>query len=131
MVGRTSDHAGRRGYDSDLTDAQWDLVAPLLPPERGGRGWGRPLTHPRREIVNAILYMARAGGSWRQLPGDLPPWATVYDYFATWKANGTVDRIHDRLCDAVRDEAGRDPMVTVIRDALIGRPWIPPLPAPT
>jgi hypothetical protein len=71
-VGRMSDHAGRRGYDSDLTDAQWELVEPLLPPERGGRGWGRPLTHPRREIVNAILYMARAGCSWRQLPGDLP-----------------------------------------------------------
>ncbi|MCA1676862.1 MAG: IS5 family transposase [Actinobacteria bacterium] len=107
-----SDHAGRRGYDSDLTDAQWKLVEPLLPPERGGRGWGRPLTHPRREIVNAILYMARAGGSWRQLPGDLPPWATVYDYFATWKSNGTVDRIHDRLRDGVRDKAGRDPMAS-------------------
>jgi len=46
-----SDHAGPRGYDSDLTDAQWELVEPLLPPERGGRGWGRPLTHLRREIV--------------------------------------------------------------------------------
>ncbi len=106
------DHAGRRGYDSDLTDAQWALVEPLLPPERGGRGFGRPLTHPRREIVNAILYLARAGCSWRQLPGDLPPWATVYDYFAAWKADGTVDRIHDRLRDAVREEAGRDPMAS-------------------
>jgi transposase len=105
-----SDHAGRHGYPSDLADAQWALVEPLLPPERGGRGWGRPLTHPRREIVNAILYVARAGCSWRQLPGDLPPWATVYDYFAAWRADGTVDCIHDRLRDAVRDEAGRDPM---------------------
>jgi putative transposase len=98
-----SDHAGRHSYPSDLTDAQWALVEPLLPPERGGRGWGRPLTHPRREIVNAILYAARAGCSWRQLPGDLPPWATVYDYFALWNADGTVDSIHDRLRDAVRD----------------------------
>ena len=65
-----SDHAGRRGYDSDLTDAQWELVEPLLPPERGGRGWGRPLTNSRREIVNAILYMARAGCSWRPGPGE-------------------------------------------------------------
>ncbi len=81
------DHTGRRGYDSDLTDAQWELVEPLLPPERGGREFGRPLTHPRREIVNAILYLA-GRCSWRQLPGDLPPWATVYDYFATWKADG-------------------------------------------
>lgn len=104
-----ADHAGRRGYPSDLTDAQWALVEPLLPPERGGRGFGRPLTHPRREIVNAILYMPRAGGSWRQLPGDLPSWARVYDYFAAWRADGTVDRIHDRLRDAVRDQAGHDP----------------------
>ena len=106
------DHAGRRGYPSDVTDAQWRLIEPLLPPEQGGRGFGRPLTHPRREIVNAILYLARGGCSWRQLPGDFPPWQTVYDYFAAWRADGTVDRIHDRLRAAVRDEAGRDPMAS-------------------
>jgi len=71
-----TDHGGRRGYPTDLTNEQWALVAPLLP-ERGGRGFGRPLNHPRREIVNAILYQARTGCSWRLLPGDLPPWATV------------------------------------------------------
>ena len=67
-LARVVDHADRRGYDSDLTDAQWALVEPLLPPERGGRAFGRPRNHPRREIVNAMLYMARAGCSWRQLP---------------------------------------------------------------
>lgn len=73
---------------------------------------GSPLKHPRREIVDAILYQARTGCSWRQLPGDLPPWATVYDYFATWSADGTVDRVHSRLHDAVRDADGRDPMAS-------------------
>lgn len=97
------DHADRRGYPSDLTDEQWTLVEPLLPAARGGRGFGRPLKHSRREIVNAILYRARTGCSWRQLPGDLPPWATVYDYFAAWCADGTTDRVHDRLREAVRD----------------------------
>ncbi|MGH3566223.1 MAG: IS5 family transposase [Pseudonocardia sp.] len=95
-----------------MTDAQWALVEPLLPPPQGGRGLGRPLIHPRREIVNAILWMARGGCSWRQLPGDLPPWATVYDHFAQWNADGTVDRIHDRLRNGVRDAAGRDPMAS-------------------
>jgi len=91
-AGPVTDHDGRRGYPTDLADEQWALVEPVLPPERGGRGFGRPLKHPRREIVNAILYQARSGCSWRQLPGDLPHWATVYDYFASWCADGTVDR---------------------------------------
>jgi len=83
------DHSTRRGYPSDLSDEQWALIESLLPPARGGRGWGRPLKRPRREIVDAILYQARTGCSWRQLPGDLPPWSTVYDYFAAWSAEGT------------------------------------------
>jgi len=87
-----ADHPDRRGYPTDLTDEQWTLIEPLLPPERGGRGFGRPLKHPRREIVNAILYQARTGCAWRLLPGDLPPWATVYDYFAAWNRDGTLDR---------------------------------------
>jgi len=95
-----------------LTDAQWALVEPLLPAPRGGREFGRPLKHSRREIVNAILYMARCGCSWRQLPGDLPPWGTVYDYFTAWTDDGTVERVHTRLRDALRDRGGRDPMAS-------------------
>ncbi|MPZ10394.1 MAG: transposase [Kiloniellaceae bacterium] len=57
-------------------------------------------------MVDAILYQARTGCSWRQLPGDLPPWATVYDYFALWSADGAVDRLHDRLRNTVRDADG-------------------------
>lgn len=96
-------------YPSDLTDAQWELIEPLLPPPSSD---GRREKHPRREIVNAILYHVRAGGAWRMLPKCFPPWETVYWYWAKWKADGTVERIHDALRNRVRDGAGRDPMAS-------------------
>ena len=102
-------------YPSDLTDAQWALIEPLVPAHstrgKGTRG-GRPLKYSRRRIVDAILYIDRTGCSWRQLPHDFPPWETIYYYFQRWAAEGTTDRIHDALRDAVRDAAGRDPMAS-------------------
>src|SRR5918998_3518028 len=99
-------------YPSDLTDAQWALIEPLMPVlstrGKGTRG-GRPLKYSRRRIVEAILYVDRTGCSWRQLPHDFPPWETVYFYFQRWAADGTTDRIHNALRDAVRDAEGRDP----------------------
>lgn len=95
-------------YPSDLTDAQWELIAPMVEPRPGGR----PATRPRRRIVDAILYLNRTGCSWRQLPHDFPPWETVYWYFKTWTDDGLTDRIHDALRAAVRDAAGRDPMAS-------------------
>lgn len=97
-----------RSYPSDLTDEQWALIEPMVPVKPGGR----PAKHPRRRIVEAILYLNRTGCSWRQLPHDFPPWDTVYWYFKRWNAEGTTDRIHDALRDAVRDAAGRDPMAS-------------------
>jgi transposase len=93
-------------YPSDLTDEQWALIEPMVPVRSGGR----PAIHPRRRIVEAILYVNRTGCAWRQLPHDFPPWDTVYWYFKRWNAEGTTDRIHDALRAAVRDEGGRDPM---------------------
>ncbi|MCA1679116.1 MAG: IS5 family transposase [Actinobacteria bacterium] len=91
----------KRRYPTDLTDRQWELVGPLLPsPPRGPAG--RKPRHDKREIVNAILYQVRAGGAWRMLPGDLPPWQTVYGYFRDWRADGTLDRLHDALRQQVR-----------------------------
>jgi transposase len=102
-------------YPSDLTDAQWALIAPLVPVRsthgRGTRG-GRPAKYPRRRIVDAILYLDRTGCSWRQLPHDFPPWETVYFYFQRWAGDGTTDRIHDALRNAVRDADGRDPLAS-------------------
>jgi transposase len=96
-------------YPSDLTDAQWSLIEPLLPPPAAG---GRAEKHPRREIVNAILYLDRAGCAWRLLPKCFPPWETVYWHWARWKNDATVDRVHDALRDRLRDAEGRDPMAS-------------------
>jgi transposase len=101
--------APAKRYPSDLSNAQWDLIEPLLPPPATS---GRAEKHPRREIVNAILYLDRAGCAWRLLPTCFPPWGTVYWHWAKWKENGTVDWVHDRLRDQLRDADGRDPMAS-------------------
>jgi len=98
-----------RLYPSDLTDQQWALIQPLLPPPSIG---GRPEKHPRRQLVDAIFYVVRTGCSWRQLPHDFPPWQTVFWYFKRWRADGSVHRIHDALRDQLRDQSGRDPMAS-------------------
>ena len=98
-----------RGYDSDLTDEQWALIEPLLPPPATA---GRREKHPRREIVNAILYVVRTGCAWRLLPREFPPWQTVFWYFKRWRADGSLDRVHDALRDQLRNADGRDPMAS-------------------
>ncbi len=98
-----------RRYPSGLSDAEWAVIGPLLParPRRG-----RPPVRPRRVIVNAILYVNRTGCAWRYLPKDFPPWRTVYGYFAAWRDDGTLRRLHDRLRGQARAAAGRDPRPT-------------------
>ena len=105
-----------RGYPSDLTDAQWQVIAPHLPAYVPGRR-GRPRIWPLRAIVEAILYLDRAGCAWRYLPCDFPPWPTVYGYFAAWRDDGMLARLHDALRAQVRAAAGRDPEPTA---AIIG-----------
>jgi transposase len=95
-------------YPSDLTDEQWALIEPMVPVKPGGR----PAIHPRRRIVEAILYVTRTGCAWRALPHDFPPWATVYWYAKRWTAEGSTDRIHHALRAAARDAAGRDPLAS-------------------
>lgn len=91
-----------RRYPTDLTNKQWAIVEPLLPEVEPEGPGGRPPIHSKREIVNAILYVTRTGCAWRMLPRDLPPWQTVYGYFASWRDDGTVDAIHDALRDELR-----------------------------
>jgi transposase len=98
-----------RRYDSDLTDEQWQLIEPLLPPPATA---GRREKHPRREIVNAIQYVVRTGCAWRLLPREFPPWQTVFWYFKRWRSDGSLDRLHDALRDQLRDTDGRDPMAS-------------------
>ena len=96
----------RKPYPSDLTDGQWAILAPLIPPAKPG---GRPRAVDMREIINGILYHLRAGGAWRALPHDLPPYQTVYEYFAAWRRDGTWERLHTLLRERVRIQAGREP----------------------
>jgi len=96
---------GRRAYATDLTDAQWALIASLIPEAKPG---GRPRKTPARELVNAILYFLRAGMAWRLLPHDLPPWQTVYYYLRRWQREGVWDRVHHTLVMADRERAGRE-----------------------
>jgi transposase len=86
-------------YPSDLTDAQWALIEPHIPPEPGG---GRPRKTDVRDVLDAILYILRTGCQWRYLPIDFPPKSTVWRYFDQWRRDGTLDRIHDLLRRKVR-----------------------------
>lgn len=102
-------HVERRRYDSDLSDTQWNLVSDLIPePQSNSTTGGRPPKYDRREILNAILYVARTGVQWRLLPHDLPYWRTVYRYFTLWHAAGVFAAINDRLRTDVRVRADRN-----------------------
>jgi transposase len=102
----------RRRYPTDLADAQWERLRPLL--ERDPSKGGRPRTYPLREVVNALLYQLRGGISWRAMPHDLPPWDDVYDHFRRWKRDGTLEKIHDALRAEVRKKEGRDPTPSAV-----------------
>lgn len=91
-------------YPTDLSDAEWELLEPLVPSAKSG---GRPEKYPKREIINGIRYVTRTGCAWRLLPRDLPQWDTVYHYFRKWRKDGTWKTIHDKLRGDVRQQAGR------------------------
>lgn len=100
------DHARRAvRYASDLTEGEWSLIAPFLPPPRRQ---GRPRTADLREVMNAILYMASAGCQWRMLPKDLPPPSTVQRYFYDWRDSGLLRTISNHLVMAGRELEGRE-----------------------
>lgn len=99
--------AKRARYPSDLTDAQFARIEPLLPKRRcGGVNGGRP-ARPWREIVNAILYINRSGAGWRHMPHDLVKWQTAYHYFNLWTKDGTWKAVHEALRAQVRKAHGR------------------------
>ena len=96
----------RPPYPSDLTDAEWRRLEPLLPPPQPG---GRPIKYPRREIVNAILYILRTGAAWRLLPHDFPPYRIVFHYYRTWRKAGVWPQVNDALRQQLRQSEGRHP----------------------
>lgn len=95
----------RTRYPSDLTDAEWRIIEPLIPPEKPG---GHPRDVDIREVVNAILYLVVSGIQWRMMPHDLSPWSTVHGYYRRWRKDGTWKQIHDALVIHVRRAAGRE-----------------------
>jgi len=103
----------RQPYETDLKDAEWDILEPKIPPAKTG---GRRRTVDMREIVNGIFYVLRGGNAWRQMPHDLPPWQTVYGYFNRWSKAGIWEEINDALRQAVRLMAGRqaEPSAAII-----------------
>jgi transposase len=92
-------------YRSDLTDAEWALVAPLIPPAKRG---GRPRKVDVREVLNGIFYVLSTGCQWEAMPKDLPPKSTVHDYLGLWEWDGTLERIHHALYVVCREQAGRE-----------------------
>jgi len=95
----------RKSYLTDLTDPQWEIIAPLLPPAKHG---GRPRTVDLREVVNTILYLNRTGCQWDMLPHDLQPKSTAYEYFSQWRDDGTTSKIVNALRTQIRQVAGRE-----------------------
>ena len=92
-------------YESDLTDEEWALVAPLIPPAKHGGG---RRTVDEREIVNGLMYILSTGCQWRAIPKDLPPRSTLHDYLDRWDWDGTLERIHFALYVQCREQAGRE-----------------------
>jgi transposase len=95
----------RLRYPSDLTDEEWILVEPLIPP--GKRGGGKRRVN-LREVINGVMYVLATGCQWRYLAKDLPPKSTVYDYFGLWNWDGTLDRIHHALYVKCREKVERE-----------------------
>jgi transposase len=93
-------------YPSDLTDDEWGLVEPLIPPGKTGGG---KRTVIMREVVNGLMYILSTGCQWRAIPKDLPPKSSVYGYFDLWTYDGTLERIHYALYEQCRERHSRSP----------------------
>jgi transposase len=101
---RKYEREGRR-YASDLTDAEWGLIEPHMP---AAKPLGRPRDTELRDVVDAILYIARTGCQWRMLPKDFPPFTTVQGYFYDWRDHGLSEKINFELLVQAREAAGRE-----------------------
>jgi putative transposase len=101
----------RRSYPSDISDEEWGVLEPLIPPEKPG---GKPRTTNMREVINAIWYVLRTGCQWRMVPHEFPPWSTVWGYFRVWRKTGVWEQMHTSLREAVRSRQGREPTPSAV-----------------
>lgn len=128
--GNAADNGFRQPrYPTDMTDAEWVAVRPLLPVPGWMRGrGGQPEAYCHRQMLDAVRYLVDNGIKWRAMPADFPPWDRVYAFFRRWRDHGLVKEFHDRLRGRVRQAAGRDPEPTagvidsqsVKADAVVG-----------
>jgi|SRR5215468_4160189 len=95
----------RKRYTSDLSDAEWAILEPLIPPAKTG---GRPRSTNMRDVVDGIFYVLKTGCQWGNLPGDFPPYSTVFDYYNQWRKNKVWQGMNDTLRAAVRQAEGRE-----------------------
>src|SRR6266404_760284 len=98
-----------KSYPSDMTDQEWEIIRSLIPAAKRG---GRHRSVNIRKVVDAIFYVTRGGIQWAMLPKDFPPMSTVYWYFAQWKRDGTIEKIHDKLRKIVRITENKKPEPT-------------------
>jgi putative transposase len=101
----------RKPYSTDLSDSEWAILAPLIPPAKCG---GHPRTTDMREICNAIYYHLKTGCQWDMLPGDFPPSSTVYSYYRKWQKRGIWEQINHTLRDQVRQKMGKSTQPSAI-----------------
>ena len=104
----------RKKYPSDLTDQQWAMLKPMIPPAKQNRQGGRPRKVDMREVLNTLFYLNRSGCQWDMLPHDLLPKSPVYDYFAQWRDDGTWAKLVQALRERTRVEAGREPTPSAV-----------------
>src|ERR671930_149635 len=104
----------RKQYPSDLTDEQWAIVEPLLPPAKRSPRGGRPRKVHMREVLHTLFYLNRSGCQWEMLPHDLLPKSTVYDYFVQWRDDGTWAKLVKVLRERTRVAAGREPTPSAV-----------------
>ncbi|AIK96326.1 IS5 family transposase [Candidatus Odyssella acanthamoebae] len=97
-------------YESDLSDQEWSIISPMIPPSRPG---GRPRRVNVRHTLNAIFYLLKTGCQWRMLPKDFPPWGTVHYYFRRWRLEGVWFKIHEELRSTVRKNSQKHEHSTI------------------
>lgn len=101
----------RKAYSTDLSDLEWEILAPLIPPAKPG---GHPRTTDMREVCNAIYYHLKTGCQWQMLPGEFPPSSTVYSYYRQWQKRGIWQQLNHALREQVREKVGRSAQPTAI-----------------
>src|SRR5215469_7913936 len=104
----------RKTYPSDLTDEQWAIVEPLIPPAKQSPRGGRPRKVNMREVLNTLLYLNRSGCQWDMVPHDVRPKSTVYDYFVQWRDDGPWAKMVEGLRERIRVAAGREPTPSAV-----------------